>query len=83
MYTIEELDELGRSKGLVIYAIHQANAGWGCQWYEWNSAELWGDGTPDPGWRKRLVVYNYYPTVAEMIEGETERLKQLEVVADA
>ena len=66
---IEKLDALGREYGCVIYSIHQANAGWGCQWYE----------NPDnsplvPDWRNRIVVYGYYPTITEMVEAETKRL---------
>lgn len=77
MHDIEILDAIGREKGLVIYAIHQANAGWGCQWFEWNGEELWGSGVPNSKWRQRLSVYGYYPTIAEMIEAETERVKRL------
>lgn len=82
MHDIERLDALGRGKGLVIYAIHQANAGWGCQWYEPISQQFW-DETLDENWRRRLVVYNYYPTVSEMIEAETKRVSDWEVVTDA
>jgi hypothetical protein len=65
---IEKLDALGREYGFVIYAVHQANAGWGCQWYE-PDVEEYGDN-----WRQRLVVYGYYPTITEMVEAEKQRL---------
>lgn len=76
---IEKLDALGREHGFVIYAVHQANAGWGCQWYEGGD---YGVSSPVTGrvgleWRQRLVVYGYYPTIAEMVEQETKRLELL------
>lgn len=67
MTEIEKLDVLGRQKGIVIYAIHQCNSGWGTQWAEGNG----------PDWRERLAVYGYYPTVTEMVAAEIERLKSL------
>lgn len=73
MNDIEKLDALGREYGLVIYAIHQARAGWGCQWYD-GIADL--TATPNE-WQKHLSVYGYYPTIAEMVKAETERIKGL------
>lgn len=73
MHDIEQLDALGRSKGLVIYAIHQANAGWGVQWYE-------GGSPLNPDWRNRISVYAYYPTIAGMVAAETKRVRDWKVV---
>lgn len=77
MYTLDELDELGRARGVVIYSVHHRRAGWGIEWFEGDAPnarqERW----------EQFVVYNYYPTVGEMIINETERVKQLEVVTDA
>ena len=72
MNDIEKLDALGREQGFVIYSVHQCNAGWGTQWYE---------GEPNPAinseWRRKIVVYKYYPTITEMVKAETERIKAL------
>lgn len=65
---IEKLDALGRECGCVIYSIHQAAAGWGCQWYEHADKPLPAD------WNRGIHVYNYYPTITEMIEAEKVRL---------
>lgn len=66
MTEIEKLDALGRRKGIVIYAVHQSNSGWGVQWAESGGAD----------WRQRLVVYSYYPTITEAVTAETQRLEQ-------
>lgn len=71
MNDIEKLDALGREYGFVIYYVHQCNAGWGVQWYE-------GGATFDVrgvDWQRHLHVYNYYPTIAEMVKAETDRVK--------
>ena len=75
---IEKLDALGREKGLVIYSIHQANAGWGCQWYVGSK----GQTAVEPEWRTKIVVHQYYPTIAEMIEAETKRVNEWSADAD-
>ena len=69
---IEKLDALGREYGFVIYAVHQAKAGWGCQWWE-PTAHFW-DESLDENWRRHLVVYNYYSTITEIVEAEKKRL---------
>lgn len=60
----ELLDELmvfaGEKKDIALYDIHYCRAGWGVLWHE------------DDGHKQ---VYAYYPTVRQMIEGETKRLK--------
>lgn len=74
MNDIEKLDALGREYGIVIYNVHQCNAGWGVMWYE-------GDAQTPPisrdmgsEWRKHLHVYTYYPTIGEMVKAETDRV---------
>jgi hypothetical protein len=67
---IEKLDELGREYGFAIYSVHQCNAGWGVQWYEGTDRERAAED-----WRRHLHVYGYYPTIAEMVKAETERVK--------
>lgn len=73
---IEKLDALAGEQGATIYNICHRNAGWGVQWYEGANEQASGkpgSRVPDH-WRRDLVVYTYYPTIAEMIAGETERL---------
>lgn len=76
MYTLEELDEFARGRGVILYSVHQRRAGWGIEWYEGDAPNASQDK-----WQQ-YVVYQYYPTVAQMIMNETERLEQLEVVTD-
>lgn len=64
---IEKLDALAQERGITIYNICHRNAGWGVQWLE----------IEGPNWKNGLVVYNYYPTIAEMIAVETARLSKL------
>ena len=74
---IEKLDALGREKGLVIYNIHQCNAGWGVCWYEGGPIE-----SRSTIWKDKLRTYQYYPTVAEMVEAETKRVNKWSPDAD-
>lgn len=72
---IEKLDALGREKGLVIHSIHQANAGWCCQWCV--PTGDYGDETLDRNWWHQLTVYGYYPTITDMVEAETSRINTI------
>jgi hypothetical protein len=50
-----------------VYNIHFANGGVAFQFYI-------GESQDDPDWRKDLTIYKYYPTIADAIDGEYERL---------
>lgn len=65
---IDELESLGNIKGSTIYNICHRNAGWAIQWHE-----LPRQGK-DEDWHKGLVIYRYYPTLSECVNGEFVRL---------
>lgn len=62
---IDDLRELAESKQQILYNLCFRNAGVGFQWC---------DGNKD-NWEKALYIMNYYPTIEEAIDAETERLK--------
>ncbi len=73
MEELLELQKLGTEKGYILYDISYRRAGWGVLWHKENS------NRPPPGydWHNDLVVYKYYPTLQEMVEGEMSRLQEL------
>lgn len=70
---LEDLEELGRSRSTILYALHRRNAGWGFQFYEdWRRSATVASTVQDG-----LIVYAYHPTEAEAIAAEAARLKEM------
>lgn len=65
---IDELISTANKKGITIYNICFRNAGWAIQWYE---AERQGE---NPEWKTGLVIYRYYSTLEDCVNGEFIRI---------
>lgn len=85
-YLITQLRELADSKGAALYSIHFRNVGVAFQWWESSRAgEPPGIQTELAEWNKLsseyskrgLVIYKYYDTLSEAIEGEFKRLGEI------
>ena len=90
---IFDLQELADTKGLVLYNICFRHAGVGFQWYdkkkankeaniEYNRLGLQQNvGLPHTvkadNFENYIYITNYYSTIAEAIDAETERLKDV------
>lgn len=85
---LRDLRRLGEIRGATLYSIVFRNAGVAIQWHESeragpepgspeNLSKTWRNVDELQEWTKRgLVIYHYYPTLSEAIEGEVKRLEE-------
>jgi hypothetical protein len=66
--TLEDLEELANKSFKTIYNICHRNAGWGIQWHEAGRQGTSSD------FKDGLVIYQYYPSIPDMISAEYIRL---------